>query len=265
MIGEDDLEDLFGDDSGEDNAETKPEAPVSEKPDPVETGVNTENVAEPPSDDDSKSPSGEVVPRAALEDERKKRQNLEKTLEEKIKFIEERLNQSSPKPEAPTQAEVDWFTSPEAAAQDLQYQFEERMYQAAVYNSEMYMREKYQDYDELSQLFVEAAQKDPQLAQQVFRHPAPAQFAYQVGQQLKLLNEINSDPISYREKLKEELRKELMASEGESEETSQSTNRTPSRSNPAPVPRSLGSDTSRVTRGNRRASESFSLSEILDE
>lgn len=220
----------------DDAANAAPE-PEPQAPEPVaEAEPGDTQEAAPPAAETSPEREPDLVPRKAILDERRKRQELER----KLKDYEERLNQQ-PKPQAQQQAPPpDWYTDPEAAARSFEQQLELRMYQTAVYQSETMMRQQHQDYDEVAALFAEEAEKDPSLAMQVYRHPMPAQFAYQHGRRLKLMREIGDDPDAYRAKLAEEIRAELAGTTPQAKAPAKA----------APVPRSLARDVSQQPRAN---------------
>lgn len=223
--------------------------PVAAQPEP--TGENDHDTA-PPADVKSEV-EPDYVPRRAVLDERRKRQNLENKLRE----LEARLHQPTQQYE-PQQA-PDWYAEPEQAAAALQAEVQHRMYQTAVYQSEMIMRDKHADYDEVSQLFAEAAQQDFNLALAVFQHPFPAEYAYAVGKQIMLMQEIGNDPGAYRAKLEAEILAKHGLAPGEAPRPQQVA---PKADNS--VPRSLGRAVSQQPRNSRGQFEGpASLDELL--
>jgi hypothetical protein len=211
------------------------------QPDP-QTGVNQQDVA-PPANVEEVEPQNGYVPVKVAQDERRKRQELEK----KLKEYEERLNQ----PQHPQQQQQppDWYTSPEQAAQVLQETMQQQLFQRSVAMSEALMRQQHPDYDEISTVFADRARNDPHLLQQLYNHPFPAQFAYQVGQQIRLMEEIGSDPAAYRAKIEAEVRAKLGVVDGDPAQPSGR----PSQAQPQPsaVPRSLARDVSQQPRNTR--------------
>jgi len=235
------LDDLL---SGSADDQPQPHAQPEATPERVEarpepTGDKQQDAASP-AEVEEVTPESGFVPVKAVQEERRKRQDLEKRLKE----YEAKLQQQ-PQPQQEQYQQPDWFASPEQAAQAMQMQFEQQLFQRSVAMSEIVMREKHTDYDEVSNLFAERAKQDPQLLQRLYQHPFPAQFAYQVGQQIRLMEEIGSDPAAYRAKVEAEIR----ASLGQPERQGQrSTSQAPA-SSPA-VPRSLARDVSQQPRNS---------------
>ena len=70
------------------------------------------------------------------------------------------------------------------------------------------MREVHkEDYDEIEEIFMEAAASNPALGVQLAQHEFPAKFAYEEGHRLKSLKEMGDDPVAYIEKVKVEAAK----------------------------------------------------------
>ena len=226
MQGPNDLDDLLSASEGEPEVHQPQEAEHRE-PAPEPTGEKQESAAPPAEAQPVVEDAGSWTKQAVL-DERRKRQELEKRLAD----YEARLQPQQPQhqPEQP-----DWFASPEQAAQAMQAQFAESMFQTRVATSERILKKEHEDYDEVSNLFAEHAKRDPNLLQQLYHHPFPAEFAYQVGTQIKLLEEIK-DPKAYREKVRAEILAEQGLQPGERSQA-------PATSKPA-VPRSLARDVS---------------------
>lgn len=249
MQGTDSLESLLDAPAGGSQAMSEPQA-TAEPSAPVETHTEPTGVqdsAAPPADAKPDAPpEPETWTKQAVLDERRKRQELEKKLGE----LEARLTQP-PKPQQPKpeeQNKPDWWSSPEEAAQHMQQQMHLQVFETKVAMSERLMRQQHQDYDEVSKVFAAKAQEDPRLLQQLMAHPFPAEFAYQAGQQMRLLDEIGKDPTAYRTKLREDLKAELMAELGQTapptagKPPAQAQQQTPS------VPRSLARNVSTVPR-----------------
>lgn len=230
------------------NAAPAEATPAPSAPDPVaaEPGVNEEAV--PPAASTEQHADPEYVPRKAVMDERRKRQELER----KLADLE---SQRSPKKQEPQADPPDWYADPEQAAQRMQFEMNNRLYQAAVYQSEKVMKSQHDDYDAVAAVFAEVATADPNLARQLFEHPFPAEFAYQTGKRIQLLREIGDDPLAYRAKLKAE----IMAENGIAS-SSQPAPQTPART--SSVPRSLARD---VSQQPRRTNGQFDAPASLDD
>lgn len=163
---------------------------------------------------DAKSDEGPLVPRKALEDERRKRQDFEKRLAD----YEKQLTELRTARAAPTQAQPqqpkpqpDWWTSPEEAAALMQQEQQYAIYETRVAISEEMMSTK-PDYAEMKDVFVQAARQYPDLAVQLSRHPMPAKFAYEMGKRIKAQSEIGEDPEAWKERERERIKQELIGS-----------------------------------------------------
>lgn len=239
MQGSDDLDALLS--AGEPGSTPVPASePRETDREPVETGEKQDATAPPAEGRSVAEPEAESWTKQAVLDERRKRQELEKRLKE----YEQRLQPQAQQPAQPQQPQADWWSSPDQAAQVLQQQVEQQVFQTRVAMSERMLRQQHPDYDEVSELFAERARQDPNLLQQVFSHPFPAEFAYQVGQQIKMLQEIGNDPSAYRQRLRDQLREEILAEMGQQPARAQ----TPQSKPAAAVPRSLARDVSQQPR-----------------
>lgn len=179
--------------------EAKGEADKADKSD-AELSADGEKDAPPASEPKTKDEKP-TVPLAALEDERRKRQELEQKLSELDRKISEQKQEPRP----------DELEDPDGAAAWDKARASERDFQTRAALSQELMAELHDDYDEIEQIFVEEAAKNPALAVQWQNHAAPAKFAYQEGRRLKFAREVGDDPESYRERLKAELVPELKA------------------------------------------------------
>lgn len=243
-----DLDDMLnGTEAAQPEAQPAPSAP---EPVAAETGDKHQEAAPPVASTDPQ-PEPDFVPRKAIIDERRKRQELERKLAE----LEAERVQAKPH-EAP--AETDWYANPEQAAAQMRFEMANQVYQTKVYQSERVMKAEHQDYDEVSAIFAEVAKADPNLARQVFEHPFPAEFAYQTGKRIQLLNDIGNDPNAYRAKLEAEILAKHGITPGNSQPAPQAQPRN------AAVPRSLARDVSQQPRRNDgRFDGPASLDDIL--
>lgn len=177
--------------------EEKPEAKAAEpkpaEPKPVvaeSQGAKPNEPAAPPAvvpDSTEKH-----IPLKALEEERKKRQELERRLKE----IEAAKTQ-------PERQEPEFWSDPQAF-------ISQSLTQVRVETSQATMRALHKDYDEMEAFFVEQAQsRYPYLAAQVASHPNPALFVYQTAQRLKELDEV--EKIGGISKLREQVAAEAEA------------------------------------------------------
>lgn len=246
-----DLEKLLSDNPATEGAE--PPEPATEAP----KGETQD--AEPPAaaDDDGAQTDDEegppLVPRKAVIDERRKRQELQTKLSEmeaKIKALSEpKQEQRQPAPPP------DLYEDPEGYTLHQQRQFQRSIFDAKVEMSREMMIEKHADYDEVEAVFAEAAKHNPQLAQQLVQSSWPAKFAYEMGKKIKFLIEIGEDPEAYRERIRNEVLAE------------QSGGVQPPANPAAKAPTSLAAVPSapRARKPNGQYDGPVSLSEILDD
>lgn len=213
-----------------------------------------EQAVEPPSTPLTPAPEPEHVPRAALQDERRKRQQIEKQFAELQQRLQQQPQQEQQRP--------DWFADPERAAQMQRHELDRQIFETRLELSESIIAEKYQDYAEIRDVFADAAARDPSLAAQLIRQPNPAKYAYEVGKYIASMREIGTDPAAYRERVRAEVMKEL----GHTQEQGGQPQRqlaAPS----APVPKSLAKAPSaqpRAPSGQFASNGPTPLSEIID-
>jgi len=132
------------------------------------------------------------VPLAALEAERKGRQDWK---EKAIRYEEELKALRNPPPQQ-NQQPHDPIAAAEARIMDMTLNVSERMARKSYGNEEV---------DKAFAKFQTAAAKNPFLQQQALSSPDPWDFVVQEGKKLAALEEIGSDPVAYREKLRAEI------------------------------------------------------------
>lgn len=186
--------------------DTKSE-PVSEA---VETGDN-QPASEPPSDVKETPDVGPLVPRKALEDERRKRQETERRLTELEALA--RANQERHQQRQTEQQPPDWWSDPEAAAQHQQRQFQIQIYETRLALGEELLSSR-DDYPDAKAAFIEAAQSDRNLALKLVQHTNPAKFAYETGRKILADREVGGDLAAYKAKLRAEWEAEQAAAGG---------------------------------------------------
>lgn len=217
------LEDLYADAPRSSTpAKAEEPAPVIEKAEPepakpAETDAKLAKVAKELTPDDEDEPADVVGLKAALKATRQKAREKGTKAEEyerKLQALEQKhgeldgharsmfaqLQQLAPqqRPQIP-----DAITDPEGAlayrdqvwAQRLE-QIEARAahdaYMARVIPSQRILRQQHADYDAMEATFAEAAKADPRLWQEIRRQEFPAEYAYQVGKELKQRQEIQA-------------------------------------------------------------------------
>lgn len=181
---------------GDEEAEKGEEPEPEKEPDP--------DSSEPP----SQEPEGEEEPkdvaglRAALKDERRKRQDFQKELDA-LKTAQQQPSQ----PEEPPDRDLD----PEGYERWQENQrVQERFHDRVVMSQEL-MRSQHSDYDDVEAAFLEAMKQNPALQVQLAQHPMPAKFAYEEGKRQKFLQEIGNDPASYEQRIRADERKKAEA------------------------------------------------------
>lgn len=183
-----------------------------------------------------------TVPRAALIDERRKRQDLEKRLEQLERMATQPPPQQ-PKPQV-QRPQADWWTDPQAAAELQAQQYQAALLERSVVLSEELVSSQKPDYEEVKEAFVkEAARRrdagDPSLIIQMVQHPLPAKFVYEQGVKIRALSEIGDDPASYKARLR---------AEWEAERAGQMQTSQPQVAPKPSAPKSLAETTSAVNR-----------------
>lgn len=255
MTTENDLESLLDSQATSENVEPAPQAETAPVVEPKgETAV-------PPAAGRETTDPGPMVPRAALEDERRKRQEYERKVGEYETWLRQQQTQQQRQQER--QPEPDIWTEPDKVIASLREEnarvradIERQLILNRIEDSREVALQKYDDFEEIEKVFVEAANNAPHLLQAMAQHRRPAQFAYETGKRLKILSEIGDDPEAYIERrLAERL--------GQSQPNSPSA-QAPSRS-VAPVPKSLASRTSTPPPRNERGqfSERAPLEDLI--
>lgn len=180
--------------------ETETEGKEGDKPEGTDE-TETDDDSTPESDaskDKPKDDEGESWTKAAVLDERRKRQELQAELE--------RLKQER----EPDRAEEapDWYAEPERAAEAQRQQFEQMLFTQKVELSQDMMRSQHADYDEMEQKFFDLCQENPALRTELRLSANPARFAYETAKKASEY-EAMKDVESYKAKLKAEVRSEL--------------------------------------------------------
>lgn len=175
---------------------------------------------------DPVKPPPDYVPKAALHDERRKRQELEA----RLKALE---SKETPEPK------VGLLDDPDKWEQQLQMHVQREVErvrhetQGQLLNFlEAQMREKHADFDEVAAVFAEQAKQFPSLVQEALSSSNPVQYAYDAGRKLKLLSEAGDlDALLERERKK--AREEALAESSAKEPPESLTEITGARSAPS--------------------------------
>lgn len=192
----------------------EPEAQAPETPEPQETGEATpeaetktdESADETPQEaetPEAKQEEGESWTKAAVIDERRKRQELER------KLAELEASKAENKPERP-----DVFADPDGAfshvEQSLKNEMAMAIHSTRLELSQEMMRTVFPDYDELESEFVDMAKDNPVLLQELQNSTMPARFAYDTAKKAREAAELkNVDKM--RAKMEAEIRAEIEA------------------------------------------------------
>jgi len=131
----------------------------------------------------------------AMREEREKRQALERKLQEL---------------QAPKQPVDPWSDLP-GALKTTQEQLREEMFLERCNLTEEVEREKHPDFEEVREVFVEAANANPALWAQIRQERNPAKFVYREGLRIKELKDVNGDFTAYRSKLEKDIETRLRA------------------------------------------------------
>lgn len=228
MAGKDDesavLDDVFASnrDRGADSAAPEPEVKAETEPQKADK-ADAEQVAEAETKDPFKQyrdpESGRLVPLHELKSERTKRQEearLREEAERRAQQYERDLQElrsqfaQMRQPQQPQQPPPDWMVEPDRAAAMLQHQVQQQILETKVFLSQETMRALKPDYDQAEEAFAKAAHQNPALAQQMFRSPNPAKFAYEQGKRIMAMQRIGDDPDAYEKRIREETRKQVL-------------------------------------------------------
>lgn len=179
----------------------EPAAETVETPEPTpepEQGVKQE-VSEPPSEKPKEAVESDNWTKAAVLDERKKRQALEAELE------------SLRRQQQPEAKKVDLFEDPEGYQKQVEQSIQKARIEDRISLSREIFASMKDDYEEAEAAFVDLAKQHPQLVDEMLASPVPAKFAYEQGKKALAFNEMKAfDPDAYKAKLREELRAEVM-------------------------------------------------------
>lgn len=113
---------------------------------------------------------------ATAQEERRKRQELERRLAE----------MAAAKPKEP---EKTFWDDPEAALRRQQEEVQKAVVGTKLQTSEVIARSRYKDFDEKMGTFAELAQENPVIVQQMLAAPDPADFAYRAAASHKMLKD----------------------------------------------------------------------------
>lgn len=198
--------DTTGEEASTEEAQADTEQETEEKDDST-----PESKAEQKTEDEE---GPESWTKAAVLDERRKRQALEAELQQ--------LKQGQQP--APEEQKADWYGDPEKAAQTMQQQLSQQAFNTKLELSQDMMRGQFEDYDDLETEFVDLAKQDPRLIQEMQQAPNPARFAYETAKKAReyeAMKDVDSYKAKLRQQVEAELRKELEAEQQQKAEKQQ--------------------------------------------
>jgi len=165
-------------------------------PEPVVTPPVATPVAAPVTQPTTPTENAEAAAyKKAMREEREKRQAAEARLRE------------LQTPKAPVDP---WVDLPGTLSQH-QQQLREEMFVERCNVTEEMARERHKDFDEVREVFLEEAQKNPQLFAQLRQERNPAEFAYREGLRIRELKDVNGDFSAYKSKLEKDIEARLTA------------------------------------------------------
>jgi hypothetical protein len=135
---------------------------------------------------------------AAVKDERRKRQELEKELESL------KQKQQEPK-ELP-----DVFDDQKAFVESIRSEFQQELGNAKLEVARSMMMEFHDDYEAMEAKFIDLAKENPTLRDQAMKEANPAKFAYQQAKKYEEYQKVQ-DVDAYKEQLRNEMRAEIEA------------------------------------------------------
>jgi hypothetical protein len=142
---------------------------------------------------------------AAVKDERRKRQELEKELE------------SLKQQQAPKQEMPDVFDDQKAFVDSIRSEYQQQIHSAKLEIARDMMSEAHDDYEEMEAQFIEIAKGNPMLAAEARKASNPAKFAYQQAKKYQEFKDMQ-DIDTVKSRMREEIRQELLAESQEKKE-----------------------------------------------
>lgn len=221
------MDDVFNNAFSEEKQPEQAQQPA-EAPQKAETVEQAEQVAPEAGAESGTTPQEQAkhVPLAALEAERKGRQDWK---ERAIRYEEELKAIKAQQQTAAQQAAPQQPMDPVARV-------EQQMVNERFNTSEMLMRDKHADLDEVVDTFSQAAKQNPALLAQLQMARHPWEFAYKEGKRLQAMAELGDDPSAYEAKIRAKIMAELQSQPVQAAASA------------PPIPQSLASARSSATR-----------------
>ncbi len=178
-----------------------------EKSDTEVEATEVAETEETPTGEDAAPPAAEdvkKVPLAAVLDERDKRKELQKQVEQ---LEAEKAETEKEK--------VDFWENPEGAVQSAIKTEVDKLNaqrQSDYLSISMQMSRKFHDdFDQALESFSKAAEENPALADMALQADMPGEYIYETGIQFKQLNEMGGDLNAMRDQMRREIREEVLA------------------------------------------------------
>ena len=188
----------------------KPVEQASPKPDKAQPNASADNDEDEPNDVSGLKAALKATRQKAREKGSKAEEFERKSQELERKYAEldgtartmfAQLQQASPQQQRPQPPDANLDPAAALAYQEQTWaeQLRQRdakidhdLYMARVVPSQRMMRQQHADYEAMEATFAEAAKADQRLWQEIRRQEFPAEFAYQVGKEIKQRQEIQA-------------------------------------------------------------------------
>lgn len=191
------------------SAEPASQAETGEKAKPADVAPPATEQHSDHDDDSDPHP----VPRKALIEERKKRQETERQLAEmrgQLAAFQQFAKPPQPEVQVPqSDPETDFYGNPVKFVDERLNSVKQEMERQRVAMSGAMARAQFPDFDEKLQAFAEAVKNAPHLEQQALNHPHPAMFAYEMGKTYLETTKYGGSIDEMRKKIRDELRAEV--------------------------------------------------------
>lgn len=170
------------------------------------TEADDKEAEKPPEDkaESKEEPAEESWTKKAALDERRKRQDMERKLDEARQELESLKSKQTEK-----QEDADVFEDPKGFEQNLELRLGQKIDNIKTEMSRSMMLDAHEDYEEAELKFFDLAKENPLLKQQASIHPHPAKFVYDQVKKHEEFQQIQDG--SYKERLRAEIKKELEA------------------------------------------------------
>lgn len=167
-----------------------------------------------------KEPDSPTVPITALHGERERRQAAERQLEA-IRQQQAQVVEPDPYEDPDGFASFRQQQHAQQQAQQGQENLQNILMNERINITEVIARQNHADYEQVKDVFADAALQNPALIAGLREAPDPAGYAYREGQKIIAQQEIGDDPAAYREKIKAEILAELRTEQTDADKAEQ--------------------------------------------